>query len=174
MSAPVLDIQYFPAAVADADAALAFFVDEVAWNDDMRARQTASFGVPYNYSGQAYPACAMPPVIAAIGERAERVAGHPFDNCLCNRYDTGDHTMGFHVDSYAGLMSGSRIAIASFGAARALVFRSVDRLHREAIVLEHGSILLMSELTQRGWMHAVRREAGAGVRISATIRQSAG
>jgi alkylated DNA repair dioxygenase AlkB len=174
VTAPVLDIQYFPSVVADADAALALFVREVAWRDDMRARRTASFGVPYNYSGQAYPACAMPPVIAAIAARAESLSTHPFDNCLCNRYDTGEHTMGFHVDSYVGLVPGSRIAIASFGASRTLVFRSLDRLHREAVVLEHGSILLMSEVTQRGWQHAIRREAGAGLRISATFRRFAG
>lgn len=100
MTAPALDILYVAAALPAADADLAYLTAEVDWIDHMRARQTASFGAPYNYSGQQYPACAMPPVIAAIAERAAALAGHPFNNCLCNRYETGSNTMGFHSDSY--------------------------------------------------------------------------
>ena len=173
MTAPLLDLRYVPHALPDADAALAYLVDEVAWLDQMRARRTASFGLPYNYSGQRYEACAMPPVIAAIAERAGELAGHAFTNCLCNRYETGANTMGFHYDSYDGLVDGSAIAIASFGATRTLVFRSTDQQHRAEYVLEHGSILVMSAATQRTWMHAVQRSPGAGRRISATFRQLA-
>lgn len=170
MTAPLLDIQYLPAAIATADADLAYLTSEVAWRTTMRARKTASFGAPYNYSGQQYPACEMPPVMAAIAEVARVLAGHPFNNCLCNLYETGANTMGFHADSYDGLVPRSHIAIASFGATRTLVFRSVDKQHREAIALEHGSILLMAEAVQVGWRHAVLRDPTAKRRISATFR----
>lgn len=79
--------------------------------------------------------------------------------------------MGFHADSYVGLVAGSRIAIASLGAARALVFRSRDKQHHREVVLEHGSILLMTEATQLAWTHAIPRAPAAGLRISATFRQ---
>lgn len=173
MTAPILDILYVACALPTADADLAFLTAEVAWSDQMRARQTASFGSPYNYSGQRYQACAMPQVIAAIGERAAALAGHPFNNCLCNRYETGANAMGFHCDSYDGLVASSQIAIASFGASRRLVFRSLDKLHRNEVVLEHGSILLMTRATQAAWMHAVPRDSAAGRRISATFRMIA-
>ena len=163
VTTPALDILYVADALPTADAALAYLRAEVA-------RQTASFGSPYNYSNQQYPACAMPPIIAAIGDRAATLAGHPFNNCLCNRYENGSNTMGFHSDSYDGLVASSRIAIASFGASRKLVFRSIDKLHRGELVLEHGSILLMTRATQLAWTHAILRDATADRRISATFR----
>lgn len=173
MTAPVLDIQYVPGAVSTADADLVYFTTDVTWVTTMRARKTASFGAPYNYSDQAYPACEMPPVVAAIAERAAALAGHPFTNCLCNLYETGANTMGFHYDSYDGLVPTSQIAIASFGAARTIVFRSTDKLYQHELVLEHGSILMMTRATQDSWRHAVLREPNAGLRVSATFRRTA-
>jgi alkylated DNA repair dioxygenase AlkB len=170
VTAPLLDIVYVPDALPTASSDLAYLTAQVVWLDHLRARRTASFGAPYNYSGQVYPAREMPPPIAAIGDRAAALAGHAFNNCLCNRYDSGANRMGFHSDSYDGLVPSSRIAIASFGAARTLVFRSIDKLHRSEVVLEHGSILLMTRATQLAWKHAVLPDATAGLRISATYR----
>lgn len=170
MAAPVLDVRHFSGAFAGADEALAWLVAEVAWEERMVARKTASFGVPYDYSGQRYEAREMPQVIAAMAARGAELAGHPFTNCLCNLYQGGKQTMGFHQDSYDSLVDGSWIAIVSLGATRTLRFRSLDQQHHEAFALEHGSILLMNETTQRGWKHAVVKEAGAGLRISATFR----
>jgi alkylated DNA repair dioxygenase AlkB len=120
------ELRYLPGAIADADASFAHLAD-IAWDDRMRARRTASFGQPYNYSGQVYAAAPMPPIVAAIAGRAAALAGHPYDSCLLNLYETGDHTMGFHHDSYDLLVETSWIAICSLGATRAIVFRSVDR-----------------------------------------------
>ncbi|MEV4458727.1 alpha-ketoglutarate-dependent dioxygenase AlkB [Microbispora sp. NPDC049633] len=113
----------------------------------------------------------MPPRVALIAGRAAEYAGHPFNNCLANLYETGDNTMGFHRDSYSGLVSGSAIAIVSLGAPRPLVFRSVDRAHRTEVVLEHGSLLLMTAATQLAWAHAVPRARSAGPRVSLTFRR---
>ncbi|MFE1440508.1 alpha-ketoglutarate-dependent dioxygenase AlkB [Streptomyces sp. NPDC058739] len=170
MTPPPLDIRYHADALPDPDADLAFMLAEVTWDERMRARRTASFGLPYNYSGQQYDTAPMPPQIAAIGARAGAHAGHPFNNCLANLYDNGDSTMGFHQDSYDGLVSGSTIAIVSLGATRRLAFRSLDRAHREELALEHGSLLLMTAVTQRGWTHSVPRDRSAGRRVSLTFR----
>lgn len=169
-AAPLLDVSYHPRALSNADAAFEYLTTRVAWLERMQARQTVSFGLPYNYSGQVYEAREMPEMIAKIAARAAELAGHEFNNCLCNRYETGEHSMGYHQDSYAGLMEKSKIAIVSLGATRTLQFRSLDQRHRKAQVLEHGSILLMSAVTQQGWKHEVTREPKAGCRISATFR----
>ncbi|MFF7251478.1 alpha-ketoglutarate-dependent dioxygenase AlkB [Embleya sp. NPDC008237] len=170
MAPPPLGIRLLPGVSADPDADLAFVSAEVVWDERMRARRTAGFGVPYNYANQRYAATPMPPRIAAIAARAEEHAGHPFDNCLANLYETGDNTMGFHQDSYEDLVPGSAIAIVSLGATRRLVFRSLDRVHEKELALEHGSLLLMTGVTQRGWSHAVPRERTVGRRVSLTFR----
>ncbi|WP_433477703.1 alpha-ketoglutarate-dependent dioxygenase AlkB family protein [Spirillospora sp. CA-142024] len=171
MTAPPLDVRYFADALPDADTDLTFLLTEVAWDDRMRARRTASFGVPYNYSGQHYEAMEMPPRITAIAARVGEFAGHPFNNCLANRYETGDNTMGFHQDSYEGLAPSNTIAIVSLGATRPLVFRSIDRSRHTELALEHGSLLLMTQTTQRTWTHGVPRTSAAGCRISLTFRR---
>jgi len=165
------DVRYVPHAVPDPDAALAWLVAETPWLDTMRARRTASFGRAYNYSGQTYPSAPMPSVVRAIADHAATLAGHVFDNCLCNLYTTGRNTMGFHVDSYDELDPSGFIAIASLGATRTLVFRSSDRARHASYPLDHGSILLMDRATQLAWQHAVLREPNAGRRISLTFRQ---
>lgn len=164
-------VRYFPSAIVDCDAALARLASEVVWRDDMRARRTASFGRPYNYSGQHYPEAPMPTTIRAIAEVAASLAGHRFDNCLCNLYATGRNRMGFHIDSYDELDEASSIAIASLGATRRLVFRSVDRSQQVSYPVEHGSILLMNRETQLGWLHALPAEPGTESRISLTFRR---
>lgn len=167
----VAGVRYLPDALTDADALLARLQGEIPWDHRMHARRTASFGTPYNYSGQRYDTLPMPPLIAEIASRMAAHAGHPFDNCLANLYEAGRNAMGFHRDSYGDLEPASLIAIASFGATRTLVFRSTDRQHGEAFRLAHGSILLMTEHTQRDWQHAVPRDGTAGLRISLTFRR---
>ena len=160
-------VRYWPRALPVADAQLSQLIT-LDWRSQMHARRTASFGVPYNYSGQVYPEAPMPPVIVEVAERAAELAGHRFDNCLGNLYESGNSSMGFHSDSYDQLVSTSWIAIASFGATRSLVFRSNDRSSWVTHDLEHGSILLMNRETQLGWTHAVPTNPGAGLRISLT------
>ena len=165
------NVRYLAHAILDPDAALAGLEVEIQWVRTMRARATASFGQPYNYSGQTYAPAEMTPTVAAIAEVAAARAGHPFNNCLCNLYETGSNTMGFHRDSYDALEPGSWIAIASLGATRSLMFRNHERGRRVCFALEHGSLLLMDEMTQVAWEHAVPKAPGAGRRISLTFRK---
>jgi alkylated DNA repair dioxygenase AlkB len=168
-------VRYLPHVVADPDVAFSRLVAEVAWRDSMRARRTASFGRPYNYSGQSYPAAPMHEVVRSIADVASELAGHPFDNCLCNLYETGNNTMGFHTDSYAELEPDSSIAIVSLGAPRTLLFRAIDRRTTHvAYTLEHGSMLMIDRATQERWQHAVPRSRGVGPRISLTFRRFLG
>lgn len=137
----------------------------------MRARRTASFDRPYSYPGQTYPAMPIPALVRAVAARASELAGYPFDHCLCNRYESGDRTTGFHSDSYAELVPDSLIAIATFDSARALVLLAFDRAHRTTYLLERGSILPIGSRDQEAWQHAVPRMPQAGRRISLTFRR---
>lgn len=164
------NVRYFARAIPDPDAAFAWLVENIGWLDTMRARRTASFGRAYNYSGQVYPSAPMPELVRTIAHEARALAGHAFDNCLCNFYESGE-TMGFHADSYDELVLDSSIAIVSLGAPRQLLFRSRDRAQQQSYLLEHGSVLLMDRATQEKWQHALPRMPGAGARMSLTFRR---
>jgi alkylated DNA repair dioxygenase AlkB len=138
----------------------------------MRARRTASFGRPYDYSGMTYPEAPWPDWLASLRERVSQAVGHPLNNGLANHYADGEATMGFHADNMVGLAAGSRVAIVSLGAERTLRFR--HQRDRSVVVdqrLAPGSLLHMGADVQAEWHHAVPAAPGAGPRISLTFRQ---
>jgi alkylated DNA repair dioxygenase AlkB len=144
----------------------------VDWDDRMRARRTASFGVAYDYSGLRYVERPMRADLASIAESIERTLGFSPNNCLLNLYPDGDSSMGFHSDSSAELAPGTGVAIVSLGASRTIVFRNkADRAVERAYRLEAGALLYMTDAVQTEWLHAIPREAGAGPRISLTFRR---
>lgn len=55
------DIAYSPGFVAEPDALFARLRAETAWDTRMRARLTASWGVPYDYSQLTYAEAPFPP-----------------------------------------------------------------------------------------------------------------
>lgn len=164
-------IRYVPNALGEPGAMFVRLVEEVPWLDTMRARRTASFGRAYNYSGQVYPSAPMPELVRSIADVARALAGHDFDNCLCNFYESGENTMGFHADSYDELVPESLIAIVSLGAQRPLVFRARDHAQLQSYPMEPGSILLMDRTRQDKWQHALPRAPGVGSRMSLTFRR---
>ena len=94
----------------------------VIWDERMRARKAASFGLPYNYSGIEWPAAPFPPALSSILERLEKRLGFRPNNCLAHYYPDGGSTMGFHSDSTEELVPGTGIAVISLGAERHLTF----------------------------------------------------
>lgn len=145
----------------------------VLWDTRIRARKSASFGLPYNYSGIDWPENPFPDAVAALRARvAAEVCFEP-NNCLANFYPDGWSTMGFHFDSIEGLEPGTGIAILSLGAERAITFRRADdRSVSEGHRLPSGSLLWMSLDMQADWRHAIRADKSAtGGRISLTFRR---
>jgi len=161
--------------LAEPDALFAQMRDEVAWTQQMRSRQTASMGIPYNYAGASYPEAPWHPAVAALRDAVAQVVGFQPTNCLLNRYPTGDHTIGWHTDDVDILAPGTGIAIVSLGARRTLRLRGGtgaqgDPFTYELVPLEPGSLLVMSQALQASHKHAIKREPGAGERISLTLR----
>lgn len=148
-------------------------VPTIAWDERLRARKSASFGLPYNYSGILWPETAFPAVLLPLLDQLTQRLGYRPNNCLANYYPTGESTMGFHSDAVAELALGSFIAVVSLGAERRITFRrqSEPRV-QESYPLKSGSLLLMSLDMQSCWKHAIlAADAVTQGRISLTFRR---
>lgn len=145
----------------------------VVWDTRIRARKSASFGLPYNYSGLEWPAAPLPGVIVTLVARVSAAVGFEPNNCLANYYPDGASSMGFHSDSTAELESGTGIAVLSLGAERTITFRRIDdKTVNEGYRLPSGSLLWMSPEMQADWRHAILADRNAtGGRISLTFRR---
>ncbi|MGJ7615590.1 MULTISPECIES: alpha-ketoglutarate-dependent dioxygenase AlkB family protein [unclassified Variovorax] len=164
-------IHLHPTFVALPDALLEWLGGAVTWDERMRARKTASFGVPYNYSQIAYETVAMPCELDTLCGQIEAELGFRPNNCLLNHYADGASSMGFHSDSSEALAPGTGVAIVSLGSTRSIAYRSkVDSAVRFDYPLRHGSLLYMSDAVQQNWLHAIPKAEGAGERISLTFR----
>ncbi len=163
---------YHPRFVAGSEELFAAVRDDVAWTSQMKSRQTASMGIPYNYAGASYPENAWHPGVRRVADEVEHVFGFAVTNCLLNRYPTGEHTIGWHADDVAILAPGTGIVIVSLGATRTMLLRTGEAggWVYERIALAAGSALFMSEGLQATHKHGIKREQGATERISLTFR----
>jgi alkylated DNA repair dioxygenase AlkB len=169
MNAP--PIYLHPAFIAFPDALFASLMASVSWDERMKARKTASFGVAYNYSQISYERTPMPPELEAICGQIELELGFRPNNCLLNHYLDGSSSMGFHSDSSASLVPGTGVAIVSVGSVRSIVYRNkADRTVEFDYPLPNGSLLYMSDEIQQEWLHAIPKTENAGERISLTFR----
>jgi hypothetical protein len=146
-------------------------VTSVAWDERIRARKAASFGLPYNYSGIEWPAAPFPVSLLPLLDQLEQKLGYRSNNCLAHFYADGNSTMGFHSDSTDELAPGTGIAVISLGSERTITFRNQsDRQHLERYLLKSGSLLYMTPQMQRDWKHGILQDENVGSRISLTFR----
>jgi alkylated DNA repair dioxygenase AlkB len=144
----------------------------VTWDERMRARKTASFGVSYDYSQMSYPASPMPPELNQLCGMIAAVLGFYPNNCLLNYYPDGESSMGFHSDSSEELVPGTGVAIVSLGAERAMIYRlKADKSVEATVMLPNGSLLFMSDSMQQDWLHAIPKAPGSPPRVSVTFRE---
>jgi alkylated DNA repair dioxygenase AlkB len=149
-----------------------YLVHQVKWESSLRARKTASFGIPYNYSNMAYEYCEFPKEILIAKELVDIEVGYTSNNCLVNYYDTPESSMGFHSDNIELLENGTGIAILSLGSMR--VMRFSNKINPEITIdftLNKGSFFYMSKEIQAFWKHAILKEQNAQERISLTFRK---
>lgn len=146
--------------------------DAVEWTTQMKARQTASMGVPYNYAGASYPEVSFLPEVRALADQVAATYGFEPNNCLLNRYCTGQNSIGWHSDDTTILAPNTGIVILSLGGQRTLKLRSggAGAFTYVDLPLPPGSALHMTAAMQRTWKHAIKREADATERISLTFR----
>jgi alkylated DNA repair dioxygenase AlkB len=151
-------------------------VTAIAWDDRIRARMAASFGLPYNYSGIVWPDAPFPDLLLPVLDLVSATLGYRPNNCLAHYYPDGGSTMGFHSDATDDLVEGTGIAVVSLGVERTITFRNLqDRSVRECYLLPSGSLLYVTPEMQTKWQHAIlAAEAVAGGRISLTFRRMKG
>jgi len=153
------------------DETLDLFREEVEWDDRMKVRKTASFGISYDYSGITYPQKEMLPELKPICERIQQQIGFLPNNCLMNYYPDAHSTMGYHSDSTDELMKGSGVVIVSLGSSRHISYRSkLDSKIKFRYLLNSGDLLYMKNEIQAQWMHAIPKDPDVGERISLTFR----
>lgn len=158
-------------------------ISEVAWRHDevvmfgkriVTARQVAWFGdqdCDYTYAGNRHTAQEWSPLLREIKEAVEVRAGVSYNSCLLNFYQDGSQGMGWHQDNEKELGPEPNIASVSLGAARRFDFRIRESGEKVSVVLETGSLLVMSGETQAFWQHQMpKSKKVSDPRVNLTFR----
>jgi alkylated DNA repair dioxygenase AlkB len=172
-------IAYTPRLVAPrvAEAWFAELRQAVKWKAERRRmydrevdvpRLTAHFRLPPEESEAGPPPAAI--VKAARHVRAR--TGVPFNSVGLNLYRDGRDSVAPHNDHLDVLVEGFPIALLSLGATRRMIIRAKAPPRRVLhLLLEAGSLLMMSYATQLHYTHGVPKTAEAvGERISLAFR----
>ncbi|WP_230656554.1 alpha-ketoglutarate-dependent dioxygenase AlkB [Psychrobacter sp. I-STPA10] len=150
-------------------------VAQTDWHTQMATRYTASFGVPYTYSGMTYKTLDMPKKIRQIAQVISDLLALDINNCLLNLlnyYLNGSSKMGYHSDDTSQLVYGTGVAIVSLGATREMYFKyKQDNTITYQQRLTSGSLLYMNDHVQQHWLHAIPKCETDKGRISLTFRQ---
>ncbi len=168
--------------VPEADAILARLLSELDWRRleirlfgrrVLQPRLTAWYGDPeaiYSYSGLQLEPLRWHPLLEALKSRLESFTGERFNSVLANAYRDGSDSMGWHSDDEKELGLEPFIASLSFGEERRFLVREKGRKSR-AMVLQHGSLLVMQGQSQRRFQHSLPKTRRAvGARVNLTYR----
>ncbi len=118
---------------------------KVAWYGDQ--------DFDYTYSNTTKRALRWTAELAELKSIVEVKTGETFNSCLLNLYHSGEEGMAWHSDGEKTLKKDGAIASLSFGVARKFAFKHKTSKETVALVLEHGSLLVMKGSTQSQWLH---------------------
>lgn len=180
-------LEFYPCAFNHSQASAYYqrLVAEVEWRQDHITlfgqsqplpRLTAWYGDPerrYTYSGIAMTPTPWTPLLAEIKDRAESLAGVPFNSVLLNLYRTGQDGVNWHADDEPELKPGYPIASVSFGGTRRFLLKhkTDPTLAKVELALTSGSVLLMLGSLQEHWLHQVpKTKKVVDPRINLTFR----
>ena len=76
-----------------------------------------------------------------------------FNSCLLNLYHNGNEGMAWHSDAEKDLKKNGAIGSLSLGAERKFAFKHKETKETISLILEHGSLLVMKDITQSHWLH---------------------
>tara|TARA_R110001583_G_scaffold115465_2_gene265965 strand:- start:7839 stop:8453 length:615 start_codon:yes stop_codon:yes gene_type:complete len=109
----------------------------------------------YTYSNTTKKALPWNPELLQLKALVEQETGEHFNSCLINLYHDGSEGMAWHSDGEKDLKKNGAIASISLGAERKFAFKHKQSQQKVALILEHGSLLVMSGETQTYWQHCL-------------------
>ena len=118
---------------------------KVAWYGDME--------FPYTYSNITKHALPWTSELLELKELVEARSKEKYNSCLANLYHTGSEGMAWHSDGEKDLKKNGAIASISLGAERKFGFKHKESKEVVYTQLEHGSLLVMKDVTQTHWLH---------------------
>ena len=125
----------------------------------------------YTYSNTTKQALAWTRELSDLKQIVEKILETKFNSCLLNLYHNGNEGVGWHSDDEKSLGKNAIIASLSFGAERKFSFKHKQTKQTVSLVLEHGSLLVMKDVTQANWLHRLPKSKKiTRPRISLTFR----
>jgi alkylated DNA repair dioxygenase AlkB len=149
----------------DADRFFDILMETIAWKNDeaviygkrfVTKRKVAWYGEqPFEYSYSNTTKLALPwtKELLELKVIVEEKTGEQFNSCLLNLYHNGDEGMAWHSDAEKDLKKNGAIGSLSFGAERKFAFKHKSTKETVALILAHGSLLVMKDETQTHWLH---------------------
>ena len=167
----------------EANQYLGLLMQNILWKNDevvifgkhiVTKRKTAWYGDSdylYTYSNITKQALPWTKELYGLKQMVEEFAGVKFNSCLLNLYHNGDEGMGWHSDDEESLGKNNTIASLSLGAERKFLFKHKQTKQINSFILEHGSLLIMKDATQRNWLHSLPKSKNiVQPRINLTFR----
>lgn len=184
---PDAEVTYYPNFLytKEADSFFKILREEVPWQQDdikifgkvyAQPRLTALYGnngKPYSYSNITMYPNEYSESLLAIAEKLKLYTTVEFTTCLLNLYRDGKDSNGWHADNEKELGTNPPIASISLGAPRYFHLKhNTDKAYRTKLLLEHGSLLVMTGATQHNYKHQIAKTAKQiGERINLTFRR---
>lgn len=107
----------------------------------------------YTYSNNTKHALQWTKELLELKEIAQQETGEAYNSCLLNLYHSGEEGMAWHSDGEKDLKKNGAICSMSFGAERKFAFKHKESKTKIDLILAHGSILVMKDITQTHWLH---------------------
>ncbi|MFT4033937.1 MAG: alpha-ketoglutarate-dependent dioxygenase AlkB [Siphonobacter sp.] len=166
-----------------ADYYLKCLLNTIVWKNDeavifgkhiLTKRKVAWYGnqqYEYTYSNITKQALLWTTELLELKSLVESLTNETYNSCLLNLYHDGEEGMAWHSDDEKDLGLNSAIASLSFGAERKFAFRHKESKETVSLYLEHGSLLVMKDTTQKYWQHSLPKSKRIkNLRINLTFR----
>lgn len=170
-------------ATAQADKYRDVLLDTIQWKNDeavifgrhiITKRKVAWYGddgYSYTYSNTTKQALAWTDELLELKALVEQLTGQKYNSCLLNLYHDGNEGMAWHSDDEKSLGKDTSIASLSFGAERKFALKHRASKHPVALILQHGSLLVMKGATQSNWLHSLPKSTKiTAPRVNLTFR----
>lgn len=107
-----------------------------------------------------------------IREKVEKETKQKFNSLLINYYESGQNSVNWHNDDDPWLGENFMVPSLSFGGERNFLIKENKKGSKsEKMLLKHGSMIVMKEMTQKSHIHSVpKTKQSIGPRINLTFR----